>query len=180
MAYKTATIIRKVLESSGRTEAEVCEALGKDGSYLEDVTSGRAHLSPTGLAGIAQACGYRLVVTNGSDSLEVASAILPTGQRQFEGTGKTHECEYTGKAIAFTGDFFGLSEGAQKALCEEIGATWNKKVGKKATDVLVKGDLSRYNGTSRQLDDANKWGKEVVEADAFRAVVESAIGRPIA
>ncbi len=178
MANKVETIVKKMVEKSGKADTQICAELGKDETYITGVCSG-SRISPYALADIASLCGFRVLVTDGEDSYEVSTTIRPREEAHYEPTGEFHECEYTSKFVAFTGSFFGLDDWSQKAICAELGASWKKEIRKKEGDVLVVGDLSAYGGTSAQLKKAQRWGKEIVSAEEFKAYAEKVLGRAI-
>ena len=179
MAYKVKTIVRNMLDASGKSEQEVNDYLERDETYLSNVMSGKSRISPGSLAAIARACGFTLVATNGTETYEVDADLRHFGTVDFETTGEIHECEFNGKVICFTGKVYGLTRPAQEKLCVELGAKWRRKMAKSSGDVLVVGDLSKYGGNSSQIDDAKTWGREVISADDFLDRAEEIVGRRI-
>ena len=180
MAYTRKTIINQMLEDADLTPSDVSMALGYEPDYVDRIINGvNDHPSVNTLAMIARECGYELCFVGNGRTLPIRiyRPTAETTDATFEASG---ESVLTGKTVAITGDLFGLNEEAQESLLKSIGASFDKRVRKKTTDVLVVGDLTLFGGTSKQLVDAERWGKETITDDALRTIVLDATGVDIA
>ena len=180
MAFTRSTIIRRMLEASGKSAEEVSVGIGKDSGYVDNILlaeSGGPTVNSLNL--IAHECGYALCFVGNGESLELATYRPPVETRDEEFVG-SYECDLSGLTFAVTGGFYGLSDSAIASMLGAIGASYVTKLGKKSTDALIVGDLSAHGGKSSQLENAKRWGKRVISAEEFRQTYLEVTGKDIA
>ena len=183
MAYKRTTIVRMMVEDSGKTAEEVSEVIGKEPDYVSRVISGEER-RPTAntLALIAKECGYVLTFVGHGKQLDFSAYLPPREAKSAEFDG-TYDSEFTGKSIAITGALYGLDDESKKRVVEALGAEWHDGVKVRSTNFLVMGsDFDPENpfGQYRKVKGAKKTVTEIIDADTFRKKVLEATGFDIA
>lgn len=183
MAYKRTTIVRMMVEDSGRTAEDVSEAIDREADYVSKVISGEeSRPTVNTLALIAKECGYVLTFVGHDKQLDFSAYLPPKEARTTELEG-TYDCEFTGKSIAITGSLYGLDDESKRRVVEALGAEWHDKVKVRSTNYLITGSdfdpLNPFRQYTKVME-AKRTVTEVLDAEAFRAKVLDITGFDIA
>lgn len=179
MAHKRNTIVRHMVENSGKSDKEVSVLSGKKDDYISRVLDGKVRVPVNDLVIIAQQCGYSVVFERGDDRMDLAPVQIPLANRSYEFSG-SYDIGLSGRNVGVTGSFFGLDDESISSLMQTVGATYFEKFGKKTCDCLIVGDIDRYGGETKSTNDAEKWGYPTIDYTEFRERYLEASGVDIA
>lgn len=183
MAYTRKTIVKTMLEASGKSAEEVSAELGEDASYVGRIISGDIKKPTTNALNlIAKRCGYELAFVGHGQTLVLAAVDRPREYREFEGGETAGQNMFTGTEVAVTGALYGYTDDAQRALLKDVGATWVENVKTRTTDYLVIGSdksMDDPTGQMKRVLKAKRAVTKMITAEEFRQEYLRITGRDI-